>query len=83
MALDVFFGTFLAIILVGCLASGTPPLFSKRDETDSHDERSGLSIYTDYGTGVQYVATIQGGLTVRVDKDGKPMITQEIDKDAK
>ena len=83
MALDVFFGTFLAIILVGCLASGTPPLFSKRDETDSHDKRSGLVIYTDHGTGVQYVATIQGGLTVRVDENGKPMISKETGKDIK
>lgn len=44
-----------------------------RDDTDSEDEKSGLAIYTDHATGVQYVGTALGGLTVRVDADGKPM----------
>ena len=43
-----------------------------RDDTDGK-QRSGLVIYTDYKTGVQYVGNQLGGLTVRVDKNGKPM----------
>lgn len=64
----------LAIILLSCLASGYSPIFPKKDSTDG-EKRSGLVIYTDYGTGVQYVANIMGGMAVRVDKDGKPMTT--------
>ena len=45
---------------------------SSRDSTDPKDGRSGLVLYTDAATGVQYVGTIMGGLTVRVDRDGKP-----------
>lgn len=43
---------------------------AKRDDTDGKD-RSGLLLYTDYGTGCQYVGTMTGGLTPRLDKDGK------------
>lgn len=44
----------------------------KRDDTDGK-ERSGLVIYTDHKTGVQYVGNALGGLTVRVDENGKPL----------
>ena len=46
------------------------------DVTDDAETgtRSGLQIYVDHGTGVQYVGTMQGGLTPRVDHDGKPMV---------
>lgn len=46
-----------------------------RDDTDEpNGKRSGMVVYTDYGTGIQYISTTAGGLTVRVDQDGKPMI---------
>lgn len=47
----------------------------KRDESDEpgKGEKSGLLVRTDYGTGVQYLEAPYGGLTVRVDADGKPM----------
>ena len=36
--------------------------------------RSGLTVYTDHRTGVQYVkAGLFGGIHPRVDKDGKPI----------
>lgn len=35
--------------------------------------RSGLTIYVDYGTGVQYVSVMGGGITPRLDRDGKVM----------
>lgn len=45
------------------------------DDSDlSSSKRSGLVIYTDYKTGVQYVATQKGGLTVRVDENNKPIL---------
>lgn len=44
------------------------------DDTDVDAwHRSGLAIYTDHKTGVQYLGTRNGGLAVRVDKDGRPM----------
>ncbi len=43
-----------------------------RDETDTPDERSGMALYIDHGTGCQYVkAGIFGGLTPRLGRDGK------------
>ena len=44
----------------------------KRDDTDGK-QRSGLIVYVDHKTGVQYVGNQMGGLTVRVDENGKPM----------
>lgn len=44
------------------------------DDTDIDAwNRSGMRVYTDAKTGVQYLGTERGGLTVRVDKDGKPL----------
>lgn len=42
------------------------------DATDpaSHSHRSGLSIKTDCGTGVQYLVSANGGLTPRLDVTG-------------
>ena len=44
------------------------------DDTDADAwNRSGMRVYTDAKTGVQYLGTARGGLTVRVDKDGRPL----------
>ena len=43
----------------------------------SATKRSGLKIYTDYKTGVQYIGTQSGGLSVRGDKDGKPIVQEK------
>lgn len=44
------------------------------DDTDVDAwNRSGMRVYTDAKTGVQYLGTARGGLTVRVDKDGRPL----------
>jgi len=46
--------------------------FFATDDTDRGKwTRSGMSLYTDYGTGCQYLGKIFGGITPRVDKDGK------------
>jgi len=48
------------------------------DDSDlSSSKRSGLTIYTDYKTGVQYVGTQNGGLSVRVDENNKPILNHE------
>lgn len=53
------------------------------DDTDDYrsgaffGRRSGLSVYTDHLTGAQYVkAGLFGGITPRIDKDGKPMFVK-------
>lgn len=42
-----------------------------KDDTDPIDKgRSGLTLYTDHGTGVQYLSDGNGGLTPRLAADG-------------
>jgi len=66
-------GTMVAIILlcwVLIYSTGGPG----RDDTDSREtkQRSGLSLYTDYGTGCQYIKAGLFGKTIpRLDKNGK------------
>lgn len=50
----------------------------KYDSTDNGKKRSGLKIYTDHLTGVQYVSNGSlGGLVVRVNEDGLPMTVEK------
>lgn len=55
------------------------------DVTDdiSNKKRSGLNVYVDHETGVQYVGTAKGGLTVRVDAIGKPMLLTTLTQERK
>lgn len=39
-------------------------------------KRSGLGIVTDYKTGVQYLVMPLGGMTPRLDADGKPIVVK-------
>lgn len=48
-----------------------------RDDTDPPDGVSGLVIYTDFATGVQYVGGALGGLTPRLDARGQVMVHKE------
>jgi hypothetical protein len=50
-----------------------------KDDTDGpgRNDRSGMTVLTDYRTGVQYLKTggmFGAGLTVRVDANGKPVV---------
>ena len=48
--------------------------FTGRDDTDSKAtrERSGLSLYTDYGTGCQYIkGGLFGKITPRLNRNGE------------
>lgn len=53
--------------------------FSSYDVTDNIAEkkRSGLTIYVDHETGCQYVGTVLGGLTPRIDRNGMPICTEK------
>ena len=63
----------LAVFLVNCTGPGTP-----LDSTDNRDTgvRSDMTVLTDHGTGCQYLTTGRGGLTPRLDSDGKPMCSK-------
>lgn len=71
MLIEITAGVALGFTLYRILNFG---LHSKTDDTDSPSERSGLIIMTDHGTGVQYVVNTLGGMTVRVDRSGLPMV---------
>ncbi len=46
---------------------------AKYDTTDRPGHHSGLKVYTDHATGVQYVQSVGSGeLALRVDAEGKP-----------
>ena len=64
----------LLLIVLAILAVG-PQIFGwSMDATDKSSwTRSGMSLHTDYETGVQYLSS-GGGLIVRVDANGKPMV---------
>lgn len=52
-----------------------------RDDTDTpNGERSGLRLYTDHKTGVQYVGTLFGALHVRLDAEGKPVTVKKAEQ---
>ena len=63
--------------VLGWIAVGVIALwfwFQPYDETDDtiNKERSGMSLYTDYGTGCQYLGKFLI-LTPRIGPDGKPL----------
>lgn len=63
-------GLFLAffIVLSGC---------SPRDDTDPPRGRSGLRLFTDNMTGCQYLGNPFGGITPRVDREGRHICTTD------
>jgi len=66
---------FLAVSLVLKYVSGYFGWWTD-DSDKSGFERSGLSIKTDHKTGVQYLSDGKGGMMVRVDQNGKPVIAK-------
>lgn len=59
-------------IFIGWFFFGPPIVYFFPDDTDSgFFKRSGLKLYKDYGTGVEYVGTSDGGLVVRQSKGEK------------
>ena len=61
----------VAIVYFSISAYGALRGNMKTDATDrSKDERSGLKLHTDYGTGCQYLSAVRGGVFPRIDTDG-------------
>lgn len=70
--LGIAFAVATGIIIVAWLS--TPAPFSRDDTDQPGGKRSGLTLYVDHGTGVEYVGTLMGGLTPRLDASGNIMI---------
>ncbi|MBC9176786.1 hypothetical protein [Pseudoroseomonas ludipueritiae] len=56
----------LMIAAVNYVTGANPP-----DDTDSPSARSGLALHTDHRTGCQYLSALFGGVTPRLDGQGK------------
>ncbi len=76
---DVTLGMILGFFLINIISAPTANIPSGKwwktnyDETDNTvaDERSGMAVFTDYGTGCQYLmVSPMGGLTPRLDSRG-------------
>lgn len=67
-----------AILCIVILDSTLNPEKAKpKDDTDPAIGRSGLNLYTDAKTGIQYLGMPRGGLTVRFKNDGTPMTIRD------
>lgn len=70
---DLFYGALFVLLLIW-LSSATTI-----DDSDAvTGKRSGVRIHTDYLTGAQYLGTVGGGLTPRLDGNGKQIIRLDL-----
>ena len=65
-----FFKLFAFLVVFAWLQTTIQTAIQK-DSTDSKDERSQMSLFTDYGTGCQYLSKRFSGLTPRMGADGQ------------
>jgi hypothetical protein len=74
-AVQIGMAAAIGIMLITSILNTVHSWTAPYDTTDdlAAGERSGLRIFIDHGTGVQYVATPSGGLTPRLDATGKPV----------
>jgi len=56
----------LCILALSEMAFGPFDWLNPPDNTDPPGERSGLILYKDHGTGIEYLGTVHGGLIERV-----------------
>ena len=91
VALGIVIGVFILSILVfpstpsHLRHAGMGWYRSTFDVTDDlrNKKRSGLKVLIDYQTGVHYVANPFGGMTVRVDVNGKPIVDKRYRREVK
>lgn len=59
--------------ILGITVAGLIICFKTDDTDKSFFKRSGVHLYTDYKTGLQYLGDVKGGITPRLDAKGKHM----------
>ena len=68
----------LAIVAgIGLAIMDTSRTYDSTDD-EVNNVRSGLKLYTDYGTGCQYISKFFGDLHPRLDKNGKQICKKEM-----
>ena len=75
---NILFWLFMCLVLFSYILQDYG---IKYDSTDSSklEKRSGLSLYTDYGTGLQYIkGGLFGDIIPRLDENGTHMNIKEI-----
>ena len=81
-ALWTFTGKVLIVYLIAAFVSGlVNSVIAKhtdigRDDTDPNGGRSNLLVLTDAKTGCQYLTSNRGGITPRLDADGKQICSK-------
>ena len=82
---DILFGVLCALCIYNVTTQGPSPIKSGkwwRSDYDVSDDaknnkRSNMTVYTDYGTGCQYIRAGMGGITPRLDESGKIMCVRD------
>lgn len=69
----LMFGVMAAIAVMLMIVGIAASIFGDRDKTDSPDKRSNMRLLIDHETGLQYLGAPGGGITPRLDRDGKHM----------
>ncbi len=70
----ILYMVLVFIIIVGVIVI----LVSKgRDDTDPPKGSSGLRLYIDHRTGLHYLSGSNGGITARLDRDGRQIYDKE------
>jgi hypothetical protein len=69
--MEFILGGLFALLLMYALQGG-----AAKDDTDPPSGRSGMRLYTDHKTGLQYLGNPMGGITPRLDATGKQMKAQ-------
>jgi hypothetical protein len=72
LALFIFFAWLGTLAINATIDAFGARAFDSTDDV-ANRERSGMRIYTDHGTGCQYLATRSGELTPRLDRLAKPI----------
>ena len=68
----IFITSVIGVVtLVAGIIFALWPAQYARDDTDPPEDRSGMALYTDAKTGCQYLGSSRGGITLRLDRDGK------------
>lgn len=62
--------------------TGTSEWLEPFDDTDNpNGQRSNMMLLTDHGTGCQYLRVIGGGITPRLDADGKQICSEKDERE--
>ena len=69
-SLRKFVYIWAAIVILGPMVISVLSGHSKKDDTDSKTQRSGIRVHTDHRTGCQYLSVIKGGITPILNKNG-------------